>query len=42
MEGEETPETQMELASYRGAFPLDIVDYIVEKAEGKRPEEAAV
>jgi hypothetical protein len=52
MEGKGTPETHLDLASYRDEqvvlLPLDIVDYIVEKAdivekaEGKRPEEAAV
>jgi hypothetical protein len=48
MEGKETPGTQLGLASYsdesqQGVSPReDIVDYIVDQAEGMKPEEAAV
>ena len=46
MEGKETPATHLGLVSERddqvALLPSDIVDYTVEKAEGKRPEEAAV
>jgi hypothetical protein len=46
MEGKETLATHLGLASYKdeqvALLRLDIVDYIVEKAEGKRLEEEAV